>query len=311
MLKPGEVYGRLTILEEDHKDSKGVRFYKCQCSCPAKTIKVINGNNIQYGHTKSCGCMRHEAAMKSVATRTKNERKYKVGKLNCKSAVCKECGEPVYAKGLCKNCYEAERRGTNYKEYAYPMNLLLEMGLSLASITQGTKKRLAQLMDTGVINDKQKNVIIKYYRDRKTYDEIGKEMGGLSRERIRQVLNKGMSVLRDINTLDYVLGLTPYQNKISELKTQIKKLEYLRDGLINNVVPVDMTKRSDLKKLPLETIRGWSNKAYNGLRKNGVKTLYDLAKLRDDEYKHMKSVGINTWLEIQRKRDEYNLKLSS
>lgn len=269
MLHPGDKFGRWTVLGEDHKN-RGIQYYKCQCSCAKKTIKAVNEYNLRSGSSKSCGCIREEM----WASKEHRDQVRKMAQVTRKHTFCKNCGAPHYAKGLCRNCYEKQRRGRDLREYAYPTNLLLEMGLILPNITQSTKKRLAQFLETGVITDRQKNAIIKYYRDRKTYDAIGKEMGGITREAVRVIINKGMDVLRNVDTLDYVLGLTSYYNRIGELKAQIKRLEYLRDSAINSFeVPdtyiadtndksiyISQREYSEKTGIPIRNISVWCSK---------------------------------------------------
>lgn len=52
-LKPGEVYGKLTIIDAAGKANSGGVRYLCHCSCGNN--KVILGQNISRGFSKSCG----------------------------------------------------------------------------------------------------------------------------------------------------------------------------------------------------------------------------------------------------------------
>lgn len=54
----GKKYGRLTILNLHHKDKNGRLFYLCRCDCGNE--KIINGERIRNGKTKSCGCYNKE-----------------------------------------------------------------------------------------------------------------------------------------------------------------------------------------------------------------------------------------------------------
>lgn len=60
----GMTFGRLTVLEqaEDHIQPNGVHrpMWKCQCNCKDKTIVIVQGSDLKYGHTKSCGCINKE-----------------------------------------------------------------------------------------------------------------------------------------------------------------------------------------------------------------------------------------------------------
>jgi len=50
----GKKFGRLTILELDHRDKWKNKHYKCICECG--TIKAINVGSLRTGRTTSCGC---------------------------------------------------------------------------------------------------------------------------------------------------------------------------------------------------------------------------------------------------------------
>lgn len=55
----GEKFGRLTVIGfEGVKDRKSR--WKCVCEC-GLTV-VVSGNNLRSGNTKSCGCMKRDAA---------------------------------------------------------------------------------------------------------------------------------------------------------------------------------------------------------------------------------------------------------
>lgn len=50
----GKRFGKLTVLEFDHKDKNRKKYYLCKCDCG--NTKVINRNNLVTGGSKSCGC---------------------------------------------------------------------------------------------------------------------------------------------------------------------------------------------------------------------------------------------------------------
>ena len=63
-LTPGQVFGRLTVLEEsapptEYTTYKGL-WYRCRCKC-GNTV-VIRRSSLVAGSTKSCGCLRREHA---------------------------------------------------------------------------------------------------------------------------------------------------------------------------------------------------------------------------------------------------------
>lgn len=66
----GRVFGRLTVLGKSDKRSPDGRYplWKCQCSCPAKTIVYVRTGSLISGNSKSCGCIGRErlSAMHTV-----------------------------------------------------------------------------------------------------------------------------------------------------------------------------------------------------------------------------------------------------
>ena len=96
----GKKFGRLTVTSLAYINNYNY-YYNCHCDC-GNDIVVLRGNLIS-GHTNSCGCIKVERAVAFGRSRKKENKE-----------ICTYCGKsPVYAKGLCKNCYSRYmRRGT-------------------------------------------------------------------------------------------------------------------------------------------------------------------------------------------------------
>ena len=64
----GMTFGRLTVLEQadDHIQPNGVHRprWKCQCGCEEQPIVIVQGSDLKYGHTQSCGCLNREKVKK-------------------------------------------------------------------------------------------------------------------------------------------------------------------------------------------------------------------------------------------------------
>lgn len=54
----GKKYGRLTVIEPDHKDYRQLWYWRCICECGNET--VVSGDKLRRGATKSCGCLQQE-----------------------------------------------------------------------------------------------------------------------------------------------------------------------------------------------------------------------------------------------------------
>jgi hypothetical protein len=51
----GKNFGILKVLSFSHTNANGRTFWLCKCKCGKN--KIIAGNNLKNGHTKSCGCL--------------------------------------------------------------------------------------------------------------------------------------------------------------------------------------------------------------------------------------------------------------
>lgn len=89
----GKTIGRWTVLRRNDPPSRGHRpLYVCRCSCG--TERVVQGNHLTEGRTKSCGCLRTETSRSKATTHGHyGERLYVVWKHikeRCYSPTCKE-----------------------------------------------------------------------------------------------------------------------------------------------------------------------------------------------------------------------------
>lgn len=66
-VKPGEKYGRLTVLEKA-ESMNGFTRWVCQCECG--NLTTARGINLTSGHTKSCGCIAKEYHANQHSRRT-------------------------------------------------------------------------------------------------------------------------------------------------------------------------------------------------------------------------------------------------
>ena len=115
-LLPGQVFGRLTVLEEtpaptEYTAYKGL-WYRCRCQCGNET--VVRRSSLVRGDTRSCGCLRRENSRgvakdrrarspiapgavfgRLTVIRETEERKYKNVVYECRC----QCGNIKYVRG--------------------------------------------------------------------------------------------------------------------------------------------------------------------------------------------------------------------
>jgi hypothetical protein len=62
---------RLTILRAAGRNKYGIRVVEVECSCPAKTRKIVSEEHVRTEQVKSCGCLRRERSKEIHTTHGK------------------------------------------------------------------------------------------------------------------------------------------------------------------------------------------------------------------------------------------------
>ena len=69
-------FGRLTVISESHSDGKHI-YWNCLCDCGQE--KIISGDSLKRGLTKSCGCLNSETSKERFSKHGKSgSRLYKI-----------------------------------------------------------------------------------------------------------------------------------------------------------------------------------------------------------------------------------------
>lgn len=63
----GRRFGRLTVIKVSGRDERKNVLWSCQCSCGGKT--VVRSHSLLRGNTKSCGCLKKDAAKRAIKGR--------------------------------------------------------------------------------------------------------------------------------------------------------------------------------------------------------------------------------------------------
>lgn len=186
-----------------------------------------------------------------------------------------------------------------------------------------------------VLNTKEKNFLLYRYNQDKTYEEIGL-LYGLTRERVRQVINCGLAKLRRPEIKYYLLYGDEYRKAVENL--QNAQAEYdraivelmksrFKEGLskIDNInkkaeeyrkktaeISEGIVNEEDLSacKENIITSLGLSVRSQNALRANNITTLSDLISLSHNDLASIKNLGKRSVDEIEEKLfDKYKIML--
>lgn len=117
----GQKFNKLTILEITSVKNKKAFICKCDCG----NITIVSSSHLKSNHTKSCGCLKLEASIKTIKEYNRNN----PGKYNLKTrtarAIWHKCkkGDITFEKFLelsNRNCYYCNAPPSNFcSEFRY------------------------------------------------------------------------------------------------------------------------------------------------------------------------------------------------
>lgn len=111
-VKPGDVFGKLTVLQEErmaltpgrasHGFKSGLRGARCRCACGTET--VVSLTNLRTGLAQSCGCLRIAKAVERIPDLQKTNLRHGLARDNSQ--------HPLYQTwhGMMARCYNAKHR---------------------------------------------------------------------------------------------------------------------------------------------------------------------------------------------------------
>ena len=184
----------------------------------------------------------------------------------------------------------------------YPENLYNALKIDVDSLSN--ECYLNALNDFSYLSDREKEFISNKYQLEKTLEEIG-QIYGLTRERVRQIINVALQKIRHrIKNFEREKLIKDNENEIKEYRKKIFD-EFVRTGVYGKEQElvfgaVRVVNKSD----SVEELDGLENldlsvRSYNCLRRYGVHTISQLLKLQyPDEYYKIRNLGKKSVKEI-------------
>lgn len=185
----------------------------------------------------------------------------------------------------------------NNKNIEYPYNLLEDIGIRDDVVCSDLLGSVEYVLYK--LTDKERNIIYLYYRDRKTYNEIGK-IYNLSGNRIGQILTKTLRKLRHPSQSKF-LKIGVYGVLEEKQREYAEKVAELTEKILYFTL---IAEKDNIKNC------NFSVRTYNCLYAAGKKTLADIAKMSYAELTSIRNLGIKTLLEIADTLEEHGYDIS-
>ena len=199
--------------------------------------------------------------------------------------------------------------------HPYPYSLAEEItGKPIESVlTQDQLDGMEEALSK--LPERTRNMILRYYRDLVTLDDLVKEYG-VTRERVRQIIVKGCRTLRYPALRNLVVygkagsrqkseleqlhrDLTEKQKSLSEWSESLDKLKAELDK--RSDIPAPLKKDAELWTMPLEAMY-LSARSYNALCRHEVSTLGQVVALvKQDRLIGIRNLGRKSYEEITKK----------
>ena len=190
----GKKYGRLTILNLHHKDKNSRLFYLCRCDCGDE--KIINGERIRKGKTKSCGCYNREITKsRSIKHNMRYTKIYNVWR-NIKER-CISNNKDYGGRGI-KVCDEWLNNFKAFYEWSIKNGYIekIENGKNIISLDRidvnGNYEPSNCRWVTNDIqcNNKRNNLFVNYKDTKYTVSQLSKKFN-IKYEKLRKAYHKG------------------------------------------------------------------------------------------------------------------------
>lgn len=220
---------------------------------------------------------------------------------------CSSCGFPsVYCRGLCRACYD---RSIKHGDPNYVNIVELREGSSESKENEkpwyvrfrddiiGSKREYPDDLEAAVmhvldtLSERDREIVLSRYRDRKTLYVIGCETG-ISRERVRQIIeivkkelfnDQELKMFLEIGSekaYDVMEELKINENRKKENEKRKKEI-YLKNLKEKYEKILCQDEQADQEEGLIE-ILCLDTRAYNGLKMSGIETIQDLVDFIGD-----------------------------
>lgn len=163
------------------------------------------------------------------------------------------------------------------------------------------------------IPEKDYSVLYKYFNSRKNLDTIADELG-ISKERTRQILERGISKLSRrttlINEVDYIeTQKKQLEQEVEFLQKKLDKIKKQNESILDSETKQTLSQISILSKPIEEFVDDISVRLFNCLKAAGINTLMDVTNFSESDFLRSRNFGRKSMNELDVLLRKYEVRL--
>lgn len=181
----GQKFGRLTVIGQTEnyisRSGKQHTAWECICSCTNRTKCIVIGNNLTKGNTRSCGCIKKEAASRLNKSHGKSETRLYGIWCGMKKR-CYNKKEPCYGryggKGItvCAEWLDKENGFINFYNWSMAHGYDDNLSIDRIANDSGYSPENCRWVTTKIQNNNSSNChFVNYKGCRKTISQLSEE----------------------------------------------------------------------------------------------------------------------------------------
>ncbi len=187
--------------------------------------------------------------------------------------------------GAIHSCGSCSYGSYPYRDlYEYPQNVMLDINVIPSTKEEQYKKQLEGYKEAfGLLNNREQDILLSYYKDFSTLDKLSKKYN-VNSERIRQIKDKALKKLQHPTVYKMICH-------------GIDSVQKYNEAFWDEPHPVTNNLLSKYHPFQLENIK-ISQRTYNLLKRNGFNDLSEVAACGVKGIHQIRGMGETTYAEI-------------
>jgi RNA polymerase sigma factor (sigma-70 family) len=197
----------------------------------------------------------------------------------------------------------SKRKVLNYPDNLIDLFFADDPDVDIVYVEEHFDKNFIDVLET--LTPRENACIRLYFKEGYTLESIGNQLG-ITRERVRQIISKGLRRIQHparLKYLRYGKELYDLQNSVLEMKEALQqKINIIAKRI--NMPSLRSIQVQAIELMPIDVL-DLSVRSYHCLRRAGINTIGDLLSTSEDELRTIRHLGNKSVKEILTKLEPY------